>query len=187
MDKETYVDFLKKYKNVSSPRHHKISNSSGMAAAFVFYRHNRPQVNEYVLSRSQFDKIINQMNLLLIENLLTNKKVKLPCGLGTLFIDKFENKSFIADDGRLIVTNPVDIGATLKLWYEDEECFNNRTKVRYENDFTFRLRYLKKNARVFNMTYFYFNYGRDIKNKLKDRIKIDKTFDAYEQKQMDKY
>lgn len=187
MAKETYEEFLKKFKNVSGPRHHKISNSSGMAAAFAFYRRNRPQTPEYVLSRSQFDKTINAMNLLLIENLFENKEFKLPCGLGKLFITKQKNTSTIGNSGNLITTNPIDIAATFKLWYEDEECFNKRIKVRHEDEYMFKLRYSKCKSRVKNMTYFHFNYGRDIKKKLKNIIKNNNTFDTYEQKQMDKY
>ena len=182
---QTYEEFLKDFKKVSGNRVHKIRNSSGMAAAFSFYRQNRPQTSEYVLQRNVFDKIVNEMNLLMIERLFSEKSFNLPCGLGKLYVTKFKNKTFIDDNGNLVCTKPIDTDATFRLWYEDEECLEKKTKVRRDVDYTFRLKYNKNHSVVKNITYFHFKYGRSVKAKLKDVITTDKKFDTYELKQMD--
>jgi len=113
--KETYEEFLKKLKKVDGPRKHRMVKSSGMAAAFTFYRNNRPKISEYTLARNQFDKIVNEMNLLMIEKLFNEKKFILPCGLGKLAIVKRTTKTFINDADKLVCTKPVDRDATYRL------------------------------------------------------------------------
>ena len=102
-----------------------------------------------------------------------------------MYIDKIKSKTFIDENDKLICTKPVDINATFRLWYEDDDCFESRTKVRYDNDYMFRLKYSKQRTTVKNSIYFIFKYGRDVKQKLNKIIETDKTFDTYEFKQMD--
>lgn len=187
MREETYEEFLKNLKKVSESRTHRISGSSGMAAAYTYYRQHRPKEREYTLQRSQYDKIVNDMNLLAIDSLFENKSFKLPFGIGVLYIDKVKSKTFIDENDKLVCTRPINVDATFRLWYEDQDSFESRTKVRYESDYAFRLKYGKRRSTVKNSIYFVFKYGRDVKQKLKNIIETDKTFDTYEFKQMDEH
>jgi hypothetical protein len=180
--KETYEDFLKRIKKVSGPRKHKVSNSSGISAAILFYTKNRPRDPQYVLSRHNFSKVIDAMNLLVVESLIENGEFNLPCGLGELRISKRKNLTFLNENDELVCTKPVDREATFKLWYEDKECHENKVVVRRDTDYTYKLTHSRHMAKAKNAKYYYMRFGRDIKQKLKDRILTDKTFDAYERK-----
>jgi len=180
--KETYEDFLKRIKKVSGPRKHRVSNSSGISAAILFYTKTRPRDPQYVLSRHNFSKVIDAMNLLVVESLLTNGSFRLPSGFGELKVSKIKSVTYLNEDDELVCTKPIDRAETFKLWYEDPECHENKVLVRHDVDYTFKLLHSRYNVRSKNAKYYYLKFGRDIKQKLKDRILTDKTFDAYERK-----
>lgn len=179
--KKSFEEFLKDLKKVSGPRKHRITKSSGMAAAFSFYRKNRPRDSDFVLSRKQFDAIISDMNLMVIERLLKDKSFSLPAGLGKIKISKSTTKTFIDEDGNLVCTKPVNAQETYKLWYEDEESFLNKTLVRHDVDEVFKITHGILKTRVCkNMPYFKINFSRSIKTVVRDAINKD-NFDTYEQ------
>jgi hypothetical protein len=180
--KETYEDFLKRIKKVSGPRKHKVSNSSGISAAILFYTKTRPRDPQYVLSRHNFSKVIDAMNLLAVESLLNNGSFKLPSGLGELKISKIKSTTYLNENDELICTKPIDRAETFRLWYEDPECYEKRALVRADSEYTFKLMHSRFNVRSKNAKYYYVKFGRDIKQKLKNRILTDKNFDAYERR-----
>lgn len=184
---ETYGDFLKRIKNVSGPRVHKVSNSSGISAAILFYTKTRPRDPQYVLSRSQFSKVIDSMNLLLIDELLSNGSFRLPSGLGELRISKRKAATFIDNEGKLVCTRSIDRDKTYRLWYEDEEAMLSKQLVRSDDEYIFRIIHSRVSVRSKNAIYYYIKFGRSVKQKLKNKILTDKTFDAYERKRMDQY
>ena len=184
----SYSEFLKKLKNVDGPRKHKISNSIGMQHAFYHYRKNRPKDSRFVLARNQYDSIINDMNKLAADRLFENKSFLLPCGIGKLLINKTKSKVCIDDNGKLFCNKPVDRDKTYRLWYEDAEARLNKILVRVDTDEVFRFRYKKTGTLIAKgIIYFAFNFGRDLKLKMRDIILTDKNFDTYERKQMDRY
>nr|DAU83974.1 MAG TPA: hypothetical protein [Crassvirales sp.] len=50
--------------------------------------------------------------------------------MGTLEVRKIERNIRIGKDGEIITNLPIDWDSTLKLWYEDEESYKNKTIVR---------------------------------------------------------
>lgn len=179
---ENYTDFVKRVAKVSGNRNHRVSNSSGMAAAILFYNNNRPKHSSYVLTRTQYSNIVNEMNILMIDKLFKDKSFNLPCGLGELRISKRMTKTFLTDDDTLVCTKPIDMSATLKLWHEEPECYENRTVVRKDEDFVFRLTHSRVKATAKNAKYYYIRFGRSIKKKLRDVILNEKDFDTYERR-----
>ena len=184
---ESYEDFLKRIKNVSGPRVHKVSNSSGISAAILFYTKTRPRDPQYVLSRSEFSKVIDSMNLLLVDKLLNDGSFRLPSGLGELRISKRKTATFLDDNGSLVCTKSIDRDKTYKLWYEDSEAMQSKQLVRSDDEYVFRIMHSRASIRSKNAIYYYIKFGRSIKQKLKNKILTDKTFDAYERKRMDQY
>ena len=122
------------------------------------------------VTEKQFRRIIKSINSALKEQLTNGNDVKLPEFMGTLAIRKRENKRLIGDDGRLIVTNPVDWKNTIQLWKEDEEAYNNKTLLRFENEDLFMICYRKTRAKYINKVFIKFSPMRDVKRKLKKSI-----------------
>ena len=185
--KKSFEEFLKDLKKVSGPRKHKVTKSSGMAAAFAFYRSNRPKGRDFALSRCQFDKIISDMNLLVIDELLKNKSFSLPASLGKIRVVKSTTKTFIDENGNLVCTKPVNAQETYKLWFEDKDAFEKKTLVRHEVDEIFKITHSISKTKVCkNMHYFKINFSRSIKAIVRDAINKD-NFDTYEQAKFHKH
>lgn len=176
--KETFSEFEKRFKNVSGSRTHKITGSHRTICGFHYYRKIRPQKKEFVLTDIQYLSIIRDMNLLIVDELISNKSVKLPCGFGRIEVFKYETTSWIDSNGRLKTNRPIDMNSTVKLWYEDEEARLNRSIVRYDSDFIFRLKYPLKGRKNKYGTYFAIQFNRDLRKKLSEAIKSGE-YDTY--------
>ncbi len=186
MDSIDFKEFIKKVKNVSGNRKHKICNSFGFNFFFGYYRKNKPLDKEFVLNGSTYSSIINEMNIGVADKLLENKSIKLPCSLGVLSVVKNQTDTWIDSDGNLKTTKKVDMASTLKLWYEDEDAMRNKTLVRFDNEYTFKIMLDKRRSKVKNKMYFHFAPNRDLKIKLKNNIN-NSNYDAYEQVKMGKF
>ena len=74
-------------------------------------------------------------------------------------------------NGKVTTNLPVNWNATLKLWYEDPESYNNKTLVRLEYEEIFRVYYNKSNANYNNKSFYEFRPIRDIKKGITRNIK----------------
>ena len=75
--------------------------------------------------------------------------------MGRLEVRKRSN-SIKFKDGKVVTDLPVNWDATLKLWYEDEESYNNKILIREENKETFRIHYNKIKANYNNKSFYQF-------------------------------
>lgn len=163
-------EFLKSIKKVSDTRHHKISNSYGVYDGYKYYRKNKPKESKYVLSESQYFAIIRKVNEGLINSLLSGNDIMLPCRFGRIELRKYNSRIFF--DGNKIKTNlPIDWDRTLKLWYEDEESFKNKTLIKVEEKELFKIYYNKSRANYINKSFYQIQFNRELKKKLKTKIK----------------
>lgn len=176
---QDFSEFIKSVKKVSGPRKHKVKQSSGMKDAFLHYRKTRPKDNEFVLSEKQYSSIINEMDLLWCDLLLQKGSMVLPEGLGGVKIVKVKSDAYIDSTGKLKITRPVNINETLKLWYEDKESFENKTLVRFEEDYSYRIVFSRGKALFKNSTYFRIQFNRSLKQRLSNLIREGK-FDTFE-------
>lgn len=177
MDKP-FEDFLKEVKNVSGNRKHKITGSQNTISGFSYYRKIRPKEKEFTLLDKQYLSIIREMNIMVADYLIENKSIRLPSGFGKLEVVKYETKSWIDEDGKFISSKIIDIHNTFKLWYEDEESRINRTIVRYDNEFIFRIKYPMKGRLYKYSGYFSIQFNRNLKHKLMSTIKTG-NYDTY--------
>ena len=159
---ETLGEFKRRIKKVNQPREYKVRNSLGVYDAYKYYRKNKPDSKEYVLTESQYFAIIRKINLLLVDELLMGNDVRLPKSMGTIEIGK---------DGKIHTNLPIDWDKTLKLWYEDEEAFRDKTLVRVEENEIFKVYYNRESATYNNNSYYEFLFNKDLKTRLKQRIK----------------
>lgn len=175
-----YLEFLNKKLKLSEKRNHRIKNSLGFFFFYRYYTKNKPKDSRYVLDEAKYALIINEMNKGVADALIENRTIKLPCGAGVFNIVKRKNHSWFSDDGKLLTTKKVDMVSTLKLWYEDEEAMLNKTLVRYDEEYMYRIVYNTHASRFKNKAYFHFSFNREIKRKLKNIVK-SLGYDTYEQ------
>ena len=139
-------EFLNSIKKVSDTRHHKVSNSYGVYDGYKYYRKNKPKESKYVLSESQYFAIIRK------ELRKYNPRVFFECN-------------------KLKTNLPIDWDRTLKLWYEDEESFRNKTLIKVEEKELFKIYYNKSKANYINKSFYQIQFNRELKKKLKTKIK----------------
>ena len=172
------AEFLSRVKKVDGPREHKVRGSWGVYDAYKWYRKNKPHSKEFVLTESQYFTIIRRINMALREELLKGNDIKLPCKLGQLEIRKYSPT--ITTDGKKIKTNlPIDWNATLKLWYEDKQSYEDKFLVRINVPEVYRVFYNKNNANYNNKSFYQFTPNRELKQGLKRSIKENTDFDAF--------
>jgi nucleoid DNA-binding protein len=175
---QTFEEYLKETKNVNSNRTHRITGSQNTISGFHYYRKIRPQEKEFVLKDKEYLSIIREMNNLVVDYLVENKSIRLPTGFGKLEIIKTETKSWIDDTGKFISSKKIDMNSTFKLWYEDEESRLNKTLVRHDDEFIFRIKY-PQNGRMYKYNgYFSIRFNRQLRHKLMLAIKTG-NYDTY--------
>lgn len=163
-------NFLNSVKKVNDPRTHKVNNSLGVYDAYKWIRKNKWLNIGRCLTEHEFYSIIRKVNDLLAGNFLQGNDINLPHRMGRLELRKYSAR--ISFDGEKVKTNlPVDWNRTLKLWYEDEEAYKNKTLVKVEEKEIFKVYYNKHLADYNNQTFYEFNVNRELKKRLKQRIK----------------
>ena len=176
----TYEEFKSRIQHLSSPRKHKVTNSIGVYSAYKFIRKNKWLNIGRPLTEHEFYSIIRKVNDYLADSLLHGEDIKLPHRMGRIELRKYNAR--INFDGNKVKTNlPIDWDRTLKLWYEDEEAYNEKTLVKVEEKEIFKVYYNKQLADYNNQVFYEFNVNRELKKRLKQRIKKGKL-DAFKLK-----
>lgn len=162
---------------VKDSRKHSIRNSLGIYDAYKYIRKNKWFNIERPLKEHEFYSIIRTINNYLIDYFLDNKPIIFPQRMGMLELRKYPTR--IEYKNNKLVTNlPIDWDSTLKLWCEDETSYKERTLVKMEEKELFRIYYNKQSAIFNNKGFYSFKVNRDLKIKVKQRIK-DGVLDAY--------
>jgi hypothetical protein len=151
----------------------KVTNSFGVYDAYKYIRKNNWFGIGRNLKEHEFYSIIRKINLLLADELANGNTVKFPFKMGKLELRKTERGASIVN-GKLRVTYPIDWGSTIRLWYEDEEARKNRTKLRYEDKYGYRIKYNKHDAVYENMSFYEFVLNVYIKKSLQNNINARK-------------
>ena len=173
----TYEEFKSEVQHLSSPRKHKVTNSTGVYSAYKWIRKNRWLNIGRCLTEHEFYSIIRKVNDYLAESFLQGNDIKLPHRMGRIELRKYDVR--VSLDGEKVKTNlPIDWDRTLKLWYEDEEAYKEKTLVKVEEKEIFKVYYNKQLADYNNQVFYEFNVNRELKKRLKQRIKEGKL-DAF--------
>lgn len=169
--------FRRKLLKVEESRVHKISNSYGVYDAYKYIRKNKWFDIGQSITEHQFYSIIRGINNLLADSMLEGKDIHLPYKMGVLEVRKYDAKiAFV--DGKLKTNLPIDWDKTLKLWSEDEKAYEERTLIKMEEKEIFKVYYNKFRADYNNKSFYEFAINRDLKKRLKQRIKSG-NFDAF--------
>lgn len=173
----TYEEFKSEVQHLSSPRKHKVTNSIGVYSAYKWIRKNKWLNIGRPLTEHEFYSIIRKVNNYLADSFLHGNDIKLPHRMGRIELRKYDVR--VSFDGEKVKTNlPIDWDRTLKLWYEDEEAYENKTLVKVEEKEIFKVYYNRQLADYNNQSFYEFNVNRELKKRLKQRIKEGKL-DAF--------
>ena len=174
----SYKDFKSAIQGLQNTRTHKVTNSLGSYDAYKYIRKNKWFNIGRPLTEHEFYQIIRRINNYLAEDLINGNDVIFPNRMGKLELRKRNSLPVIDKNGNLKVTYAIDWDSTLKLWYEDEEAFNNKTLVRLPERNIFRIKYNKNTANYNNKSFMEFQVNRNIKVRLKQKIK-NNEIDAF--------
>ena len=175
---DSYKDFKSAIQGLQNTRTHKITNSLGVYDAYKYIRKNKWFNIGRPLTEHEFYQIIRRINNYLAEELVNGNDIIFPNRMGKLDLRKRNSLPVIDKNGNLKVTYAIDWDSTLKLWYDDEEAFNNKTLVRIPERSIFRVKYNKDTANYKNKSFMEFQINRDIKTRLKQKIK-NNEIDAF--------
>ena len=173
-----YDAFKSSIQHLQENRTHKITNSLGVYDAYKFIRKNKWLSIPRGLTEHEFYQIIRRVNNYLAEELVNGNDIAFPSRMGKLELRKRNSLPVIDKNGSLKVTYAIDWDSTLKLWYDDEEAFNNKTLVKLPERSIFRVKYNKDTANYKNKSFMEFQINRDIKTRLKQKIK-NNEIDAF--------
>ena len=174
----SYKDFKSVIQGLQNTRTHKITNSLGVYDAYKYIRKNKWFDIGRPLTEHEFYRIIRRVNNYLAEELVNGNDITFPNRMGKLELRKRNSLPIIDKNGSLKVTYAIDWDSTLKLWYDDEEAFNSKTLVKFPERNIFRVKYNKDSANYENKSFMEFQINRDIKTRLKQKIK-NNEIDAF--------
>lgn len=163
--------------HLNEHRTYKVSGSLGVYDAYKFLRKRKWLNIGRPLTEHEFYSIIRKVNDYLADSFLHGNDIKLPHRMGRIELRKYDVR--VSFDGEKVKTNlPIDWDRTLKLWYEDEEAYENKTLVKVEEKEIFKVYYNRQLADYNNQSFYEFNVNRELKKRLKQRIKEGKL-DAF--------
>lgn len=171
-------EFRKKVLKVNKPRLHKVRNSNGIYDAYKWIRKNKWLNIGRPLTEHEFYTIIRQVNNELAYSLIRGDDINLPNRMGRLELRKYDAKIRVDSNNKVITNLPIDWDRTLKLWSEDEEAYKERTLIKMEEKEIFKVYYNRIKADYNNKSLYEFAVNRDLKRRLKQRIKSG-NFDAF--------
>lgn len=174
----TFEEFKANNQRLHDTRKHKVTGSLGVYDAYKWIRKNKWLDLERPLTEKEFYSIIRNVNNLIAEELIKGNDFNIPERMGKLELRKRIPFIGYDKDNKLKVCLAIDWDATLKLWYEDEDAYNNKQLVRIPEKEVFKYYYNKYNANYNNKSFFDFNINREIKTRLKQNIKAGKV-DAF--------
>lgn len=174
----SYKDFKSVIQGLQNTRTHKITDSLGVYDAYKYIRKHKWFNISRPLTEHEFYQIIRRVNNYLAEELVNGNDITFPNRMGKLELRKRNSLPVIDKNGSLKVTYAIDWDSTLKLWYNDEEAFNNKTLIRIPERNIFRVKYNKNTATYENKSFIEFQINRDIKTRLKQKIK-NNEIDAF--------
>ena len=166
-------DFLKEIKKVKGKRHHKFIGGYNVRDIYKAYKKECDNPLEY----KTFQAIIKKLNQNIADSLMTGDQIELPQGMGRLEIHKVKTGVKLKK-GEPFFHYPIDWENTLKLWYEDEEARQQKTLIRKEVPYVYKVFYNKRYAVFNNQSFTKFIPARKLKLAIKEYLLQHDTINA---------
>ena len=165
---EDIKQFKARILKIHDTRTHKVTNSLGVYDSYKWLRKNKWLDIGHVDEHTYYT-IIREVNKLMAQELGNGNPITLPHRLGKLELRKNSAKIY-RKDGKVKTNLPIDWNRTLELWENDKEAFRDKTVLRYELDYIYKLKYNPYKAKFNNKTIFQFKFIRDIKQGISKEI-----------------
>lgn len=162
-------EFRKKVLKVNNSRIHKVTGSLGVYDAYKWLRKNK-WLSLNPITEHDYYTIIRTVNKILVNNFLKTGSIKLPERMGEITLRKYQAKITL-ENGKIKTNLPIDWDATLHLWAEDKDSYDNRVLIKAEEREIFKVLYDKSKALYNNKSFYTFEPNRDIKVALKTKLK----------------
>lgn len=154
-----FNEFREHILKIKNKRNHSIKNSLGIRDAFKWCKKNN--LFTVPLTEKDFYKIIRSINNAIADELIAGNDIKFPQRMGQLEIRKYSTYVKWEDD-KIKTNRGVDWGATLKLWYEDEEAKNDKILIKVEDPEVYTLYYNRNTANFNNKSLYQFKPHRRV-------------------------
>ena len=171
---EDFEEFRKSIVPSHKGQKFKVTGSWGVYDAYKYIRKHGWFNIGHPVTEKDFYATIRGIHKLLAEQLAKGETVTFPWRMGQLEIRRSHRGVSIVG-GQLKITYPVDWINTLHLWHTDAEAFRNKTLLRHENEWIYRIKYIKDKANYDNKLFYQFDVNTFIKRALKENIKQGKV------------
>ena len=165
----TLEEYIKEKTHTDKPNHYKVTGCVGVRDFHKMIRKHKWFNIGRPVSEHEFYVIIRSINKLLADNLVKEGSMVIPATMGKLEIAK-KNTEPKVHKGKLCIKYPIDWQSTLKLWYEDKEAEKNKIVVRFENEYTYHIKFDKYKSTCGNKCFYEFTPHRRVKRALRDSI-----------------
>lgn len=177
---ETFEEFFTKVakKRGKGVKKFKVSGSWGVYDTYKLLRKHKWLNIGRPLKEHEFYSIIRGVNKCLADEIAMGRDITFPARMGKLELRKFPRGAYMIND-KLVVTYPISWRKTIKLWYEDEEAYNNKILIRNTDDFAYKIIYKKHTANYPNKLFYEFDVNRSVKQKMAENVLQGKAYSIW--------
>lgn len=165
-----YKEFSVQLRKANTKKSCKVNNSFRIKDIWRWVKKNKWFDLGQSITELQMGTIVKRINQYYQDRLLKGYTVKFPCGMGELYLVKYQIKPYYKD-GKLKIPIPIDWKSTIDMWYEDEETYKNKLVTRYNIREIYKVCYSTRKAAYKNKTFMKFVTSRTLKNKIKEMVK----------------
>lgn len=148
----------------------KVRDSQGNRKAYRYIQKNMFPIQESV-TEEQFGRIISVIHKYIIGITMNGLSFNLPYQMGQLKIGRVNKKISFDDNGKLKTNLKVDWYKTLRLWHDDKEAYECKSLIRSDNEYIYKIFFIKNHFHAKNKEYYTFIPSRTYKSILKQHIK----------------
>lgn len=164
----TFVEFT----NTLLKRHEKkdylINGCHGVKEAFRWIRKNK-WFNIGKIDECLFYEVLRRINNELVEMIISGDEVELPHKMGKLYVEK-RNVFVGMKNGKPETSRRINWNDTIRNWFDDKECMDNKVILRYDGNENYVLRYDKRKAMYKNKAFYRFRTNRSLSKKIHKAI-----------------
>lgn len=131
------------------------------------------------LERYQYDKIIDTINLMIVDELLKGEKFRFPHNMGTIEIARKEAKVIFGYKSQTYHKNyGIDWKSTMKMWKDNPGTKEQRKVVWFDMDYVYRIYYNFNSAIFRNKLFYRFRTSYTLKKQLMQYLNENKEINT---------
>ena len=157
-------------------RVHRVKTHYGNYDYYKYFLANYRKLSSgKLVSRATFGQIVKEFNGHVRDRISTKgAEYAFPFRIGKLELRKLKTEVKIDDNGDIVNNLPINWRETRKLWEENKQAKEKKTKIRYTNEhtegYTFRIFYRTSKANFKNKSIYKMKLNRTLKRQLSKSI-----------------